>query len=136
MAAQPLKALDTNVVVRFLLNDDPRQGARAKRLFVRAESNGEPLLLTNPVLIELIWVLTAVYDFSRAEVLDALELLAGMPALCFESYDLVIALITRGRASKSDLADLLIGLSAAARGCETTVTFDRGLPATGLFERL
>lgn len=131
-----MRALDTNVVVRFLLNDDRRQGARAKRLLMRAESSGEPLLLTNPVLLELIRVLTAVYDFSRTEVLDALELLAGMPALCFESYDLVVSLITRGRDGRADLPDLLIGLWAAAQGCDSTVTFEKGLPATGLFERL
>ena len=131
-----MKALDTNVVVRFLLNDDARQGARAKRLLMRAEAAGESLMLTNPVLLELIWVLAAVYDFSRSEVLDALELLAGMPALCFESYDLVVALVTRGRAGKADLDDLLIGLCAAEQGCKATVTFDKGLLATGLFERL
>ncbi len=131
-----MKALDTNIVVRFLLNDDPRQGRRAKRLLMVAEAADEPLLLTNPVLLELLWVLAAVYDFSRDEVLDALELLAGMPALCFESYDLVVRLITRGRPGKADLADLLIGLWAAEQGCETTVTFEKGLPATGLFERL
>lgn len=129
-----MKALDTNVVVRFLLNDDPRQGARARRLLMAAEDKGEPLLLTNPVLLELIWVLTAVYDFSRTEVLDALELLAGMPALCFESYDVVVSLITRGRAGTTDVPDLLIGLWAAQRGCESTVTFEKRLPATGLFE--
>ena len=131
-----MKALDTNVVVRFLLNDDRHQAARAKRLLMQAESAGEPLLLTNPVLLELIWVLTAVYDFSRTEVLDALELLAGMPALCFESYDVVVALITRGRAGTTDLADLLIGVWATAQGCEATLTFEKGLPATGLFERV
>ncbi|MFQ5744710.1 MAG: PIN domain-containing protein [Acidobacteriota bacterium] len=131
-----MRALDTNVVVRFLLDDDRRQGRRAKRLLMRAEVAGEPLLLTNPVLLELIWVLIAVYDFSRDEALDALELLAGMPALCFESYDLLVRLITRGRAGKADLADLLIGLWAAEQSCQTTLTFEKGLPATGLFECL
>jgi len=129
-----LKALDTNVVVRFLLGDDPRQGARARRRLVEAEATGEPLLLSIPVMLELIWVLTAVYDFPRAEVLEALDLLAGMPALGFESYELVIELVRRGRAGNDDLPDLLIGLWAAERGCGSTLTFDKALPPTGLFE--
>ena len=131
-----MKALDTNVVVRFLVNDDARQGGRAKDLLVRAEKTGAPLLIIDPVLLELIWVLPAAYHFSRAEVLDALDLLTSMPALCFESYDRVVSLIARGRASKTDLDDLLIGLCAEAMGCETTVTFEKSLPRSGLFERL
>ncbi len=129
-----MKALDTNVVVRFLVNDDRRQAERAKELLLEAERSGRPLLLTDPVLLELMWVLNATYDFSRPEVIDVLELLSGMPALCFESYDLLIALITRGRRSNVDLPDLLIGLCAAAHGCDSTVTFEKNLPATGLFE--
>jgi predicted nucleic-acid-binding protein len=131
-----VKALDTNVLVRFLVNDDARQGARAKRLLVRAEEASEPLLVVDLVVLELIWVLQAAYGFTRSEVLDALELLAGMPALCFESYDRITSLIGRGRAGSADLDDVLIGLCACGRGCEATVTFEKGLLATGLFESL
>ncbi len=128
-----MKALDTNVIVRFLVNDDEGQAARAKRLLARAEAGGEPLLITDTVLLELMWVLSKTFRVRRRELLDGLELLAGMPALCFEDYELVIELIARGRASAADLPDLLIGLRAAALGCETTLTFEKGLPATGLF---
>ncbi len=129
-----MKALDTNVVVRFLVNDDRRQAEHAKKVLLAAERAGSPLLLTELVLLELMWVLRATYAFSRSEVIDVLELLAGMPALCFESYDLLIALIRRGRGSNIDLADLLIGLRAAAQGVESTVTFEKNLPTTRLFE--
>jgi predicted nucleic-acid-binding protein len=128
-----VKALDTNVIVRFLVNDDRRQGARAKRVLAHAESSGEPLLVTDLGLLELIWVLTRTYAFEREEALAALELLAGMPALCFEDHELVTELIARGRESAADLPDLLIGLRAAALGCDETLTFEKRLPATGLF---
>ena len=131
-----MKALDTNVLVRFLLNDDKTQGARANELFEDAEADGRTFQVTNPVLLELIWVLTAVYGFTRAEVLEALELIAGMPVLELESYDFTIQLITRGRSTGADLPDLFIGLWAAAKGCETTLTFEKGLVDTGLFERI
>lgn len=131
-----MNALDTNVIVRLLVNDDRRQGARAKAIFEAAESKGEAFLITVPVVLELIWVLSAVYDFSRAEVLDALELLAGMPVLEFESYERIIDLGALGRSTNADLADLLIGLAASEQRCQTTLTFEKGLEGTGLFERV
>jgi len=87
-------------------------------------------------VLELIWVLRAVYEFERAEVLDALELLSQMPILEFEDFDQVSQLIRIGRDTKADLPDLVIGLSGRARGCETTLTFEKGLEKTGLFERI
>lgn len=126
-------ALDTNVILRVLLGDDEEQGARAKRRLRRAETDNQPLLLTDLVLYELIWLLSKRYDFTRFEVLDALAVLAGMPALCFEEYELLTELIGRGRASSADLPDLFIGLRGAALGCESTLTFEKALPATGLF---
>ena len=84
----------------------------------------------------MLWVLSAVYDFTRVETVQALELLTQMPILEFENYELVQELIRLGRATKTDLPDLLIGLSGKSCGCEATLTFEKGLAATGLFERL
>ncbi len=131
-----MKALDTNIIIRFLINDDKTQGRRVKKVFEEAEESGQPFLLTTPVLLEMIWVLSAVYDFRRDEILHALELLTEMPILEFEEYDQIMQLIYLGRGTKADLSDLLIGLSGKIRGCETTLTFEKGLKQTGLFEQL
>ncbi len=93
-------------------------------------------MVTSPVLLELIWVLSAVYDFTRTEVTRALELLSQMPVLEFQDYDQVLDLIRLGTTSKSDLSDILIGLASRSCGCDTTLTFDKRLTTTGLFERL
>jgi predicted nucleic-acid-binding protein len=131
-----MKALDTNVIIRFLINDDKTQGRRVKKVFEEAEESGQSFLLTTPVVLEMIWVLSAVYDFTRDEVIHALELLTGMPMLEFEEYDQILQLIYLGQRTKADLPDLLIGLSGKVRGCETTLTFEKGLKQTGLFEQL
>jgi len=131
-----VRALDTNVIVRFLLNDDKAQGGRARLLLQDAESSGERLAITPPVVLETIWVLSAVYDFTRDETLRALELLLQMPVLEFDDYDSMQQLVRLGRNTRADLSDLLIGLASKARGCESTVTFEKGLEDTGLFERL
>ena len=131
-----MKALDTNVLVRFLVNDDKAQGRRVYRLFEQAETAADHFLITTPVILELLWVLSAVYDFTREELLHAIELLTQMPVLLFDDYDGMQQLIRLGRSTRADLPDLLIGLAGKANGCETTLTFERGLAQTGLFEQL
>lgn len=131
-----MKALDTNVIVRFLINDDKTQGRKARVLFENAERTGERYLICTPVLLETIWVLSAVYDLAREDVLHALELLSQIPILEFESYEDLLELVRLGTTTNADLPDLLIGLSGKAAGCESTLTFDKGLGPTGLFERL
>jgi len=131
-----MRALDTNVIVRILLNDDKAQAARAKALFEDAEKTGDRLMITTPAVLELLWVLSAVYDFTREETLRALELLLEMPVLEFDDYDGMQRLVRLGTKDKTDLPDLLIGIAGRARGCDITLTFERGLTGTGLFERL
>jgi predicted nucleic-acid-binding protein len=131
-----LKALDTNVIVRLLINDDKVQGRRAKAVLEKAEEESERYFLSLLVILETIWVLSAVYKLNRSEVLDALELLTQMPVLEIENDGTVQELLRMGRSGNADLPDLLIGLSAKARGCETTLTFEKGLETTTLFERI
>jgi len=131
-----MKALDTNVLVRFLVNDDKTQGHRVNTLFEQAEVAADQFLVTTPVVLELLWVLAAVYNFTREELLHAIELLTQMPILAFDDYDGIQQLVRLGRSSKADLPDLLIGLAGKSNGCETTVTFEKGLAQTGLFEQL
>jgi predicted nucleic-acid-binding protein len=123
-------------VVRLLVSDDKAQALRAKRILERAEVESERYFLSLLVILEAIWVLSAVYQLSRDEVLDALEMLTQMPVLKLESHEAVLELIRIGRSGNADLPDLLIGLSARTQGCETTLTFERGLEATTLFERI
>ena len=131
-----MKALDTNVLVRFLLADDKAQARRVRDIFEDAERTGDRFMVTSPVVLEMIWVLSAVYDFSREEVNRALELLSQMPILEFQDYDRILDLIRLGKTSKADLPDVFIGLVGRSSGCETTLTFDKRLAATGLFEQL
>ncbi|MFQ5737441.1 MAG: PIN domain-containing protein [Acidobacteriota bacterium] len=131
-----MKALDTNVILRFLLNDDRAQGLRVKKLFEASERSGARFEITWPVVLETVWVLSAVYEFQRSEILDALELLAQMPILEFEDYDRLLQLIRLGRGTRAHLPDLLIGIAAKSCGCEATLTFEKGLTKTGLFEQL
>ena len=131
-----MKALDTNILVRLLVNDDASQGAKAHALLLEAEQAQASFMVTTPVVLELIWVFSAVYEIGRKEIIDALENLLLLTVLEFEDYDRVRKLCTLAKSDTLDLADMLIGLSANDLDCKTTVTFDKRAAKSDLFELL
>jgi len=129
-----MNALDTNVLVRFLVKDDPAQAEKARKLLARAEARGETVMVTQPVLLELLWVLDAVYDVSREAILDTLELLLTTAVFDFQAREATQELLSLGRTTAIDLPDLLIGLSAWEAECESALTFDKRAARSELFE--
>jgi len=112
-----MRALDTNVVVRYLTGDDPAQAARA-----RAVIDAGPVFVSTTVLLECDWVLRSAYGFGGKEVAAALRAFAGLPCVSVESPAVLAEALDRA-ATGMDLADAL-HLGAAAR-CEAMLTFDR-----------
>ena len=118
-------AVDSNVIVRFLVRDDEKQSAVVYKHLKRAEAARERFFIPLAVLLETIWVLQSVYDKSRAQILDAIQDLRQMPVFEFERDEVVERVVSDGRTGKADLSDLLIAHSARASGCESGITFDK-----------
>ena len=131
-----MKALDTNVLVQFLVADDPSIATKVARMFAEADERHDPFLVTTLVLVETLWVLKARYRLSREDILDALEALIRMPALQFESPGRASELIRLGRSTRLGLGDALIGLCARDLGCESTLTLDKKAAECDLFEEI
>ena len=131
-----MKALDTNVLVRFLVRDDARQANLVRRVFNAAEKNSETLLVPLLVVLEVFWVLESVYEIPRNEILDAIHELILMPILEFESRSVILNAISQARKSRMDISDLLIAHSARDSGCESVLTFDKRASDSAPFERL
>lgn len=131
-----MKALDTNVLVRFLVCDDAPMTARTRHLFEQARDTAKPLLISNLVLLETFWVLGYSYGFSRKAIVEAVGRLLSLPSVTFESHDLVKELVHIGLASTLDLADILIGLQAKTIGADATLTFDKNAARSDLFEEV
>ena len=129
-------ALDTNILIRFLTQDDPKQAQLVYKRFKAAEGKRETLLVPLLVVLETIWVLESVYELARKEILEAFGDLMHMQILRFEKENVLQKLIVEGVGSKADLSDLLIALSAEALGCETVLTFDRKASKHALFSTL
>ncbi len=128
-----MKAIDTNVLVRFLVNDDEKQARKVYELFKQAEAEKKPLFISLTVLLELIWVLDSVYTISRKDILETISDLLLIPMLKFEHQPAVRLFVHASQGSTQELSDLLIAFSAQANGCDQVLTFDKKAPGCHLF---
>ena len=109
-------AIDTNVLIRFLVEDDPAENKRAAALFAAG-----PVFIPETVLMESEWVLRAAYGFAPGEIAEAFERLLGLAAVLVEDRAALLEVIGRFRAG-FDFADSLH--YARSRGSELK-TFDK-----------
>lgn len=117
--------LDTNVIVRYVMQDDPKQAEKASRL-VESLTPESPGFVPVVALVELVWVLSSCYDLTREQVAQALDALLRAKEIVLDRADHVAQALRTFRASTADFADCLIERTAAAAGCEKTMTFDTG----------
>ena len=131
-----MKALDTNVLVRFLVRDDKKQAEIVYRLFKRAESRNDPFFVPLLVVFETIWVLESVYEIPREEIRASLQKLLLMPILIFEAQSALQSTLSSAQTNKIDIANLLIAHSAKFSNCDGVLTFDKKASKFTLFEQL
>ncbi len=117
--------LDTNVLVRYVMQDDPKQSQKASRL-IESLTPEAPGFVPLVSLVELVWVLTSCYDLTRDQVGQALEGLLRAKEIVLDRAEQVSQALRTFGASSADFADCLIERTAAAAGCEKTMTFDAG----------
>jgi predicted nucleic-acid-binding protein len=119
-----MTGLDTNVVIRYLIHDDPTQTPAAVKL-VNSFTSEDPGFLSLIVVVETVWVLESSYSFSKQQIEEVLETLLKSRELRIERADLVVQALRTFQASRADFADCLIERCAHAAGCLLIYTFDR-----------
>ena len=117
--------LDTNVLVRYIAQDDAKQSLLATRL-IESLSADEPGYVSLVAVVELVWVLKGCYGSSRAEICAVLETLLRTQEIIVANADTVWKALRVFKAGKADFADCLIERSAQEAGCHHTVSFDSG----------
>lgn len=122
-----MRGLDTNVLVRFLVQDDKRQAEKAAAYIREATAHGESCFINDIVFCELVWVLEAAYNFDKKDISDVLEKILVTKQFEFELKDVLRQAVGDYAHGKGDLADYLIGRINHGHGCDRTATFDRGL---------
>jgi predicted nucleic-acid-binding protein len=131
-----VKALDTNIIVRFLTRDDVAQHAAVIRRFAQAKEVGEQFHVAAPVWTEAVWVLTRNYGIGREALLAALEAFSQLPVLDSASAEFLRHCLATAKTSRLELPDLIVGMAARDAGCEATLSFDKAAAKSDLFEIL
>jgi predicted nucleic-acid-binding protein len=120
-----MPSLDTNVLVRFLVQDDAAQLAAAKRLIRRCVTQGQTLFVPVTVFLELEWVLRSNFGFAKADILQTLSQLLSSAELSFESETAIEYALLRFRESNADFSDCVHTALAAQAGESPLWTFDK-----------
>ena len=120
-------ALDTNVLVRLVLQDDETQARAAERLVVRARREQTHLFVADVVWCELVWVLTRRAGLSRGDIAAALDQLLRTELIIVAAPAVIERSLAAYRKGKGDFADYLVREQARAIDAGDVVTFDRAL---------
>lgn len=120
-----MAALDTNVLVRYLVQDDPGQGELAARLISRGVRAGRPLFVPFTVLLELEWVLRSTFGFDKPAVLHTLSRLIGSFELQFQAESAVEIALAQYEHGAADFADCMHAALAGQAGEVPLWTFDK-----------
>ena len=126
--------IDTNVLVRYLAQDDPDQSAVATELFENRLSAAHRGFISIVAITETAWVLDRSYHLGGQEIAAAIERVLQADALVVENEQAVFTSMIALKEGRGSFADALIGALGAAAGCSCTVTFDRKALRLGEFE--
>jgi predicted nucleic-acid-binding protein len=117
--------VDTNVLVRYLAQDDPVQSAKATALIERRLTEQDPGFISVVAMAETVWVLERAYGLADADIAAAIERTLQVDALVVESEQEVFTAMVALKEGRGSFADALIGALGASAGCSHSLTFDR-----------
>jgi predicted nucleic-acid-binding protein len=124
--------LDTNVIIRYLTQDDKKQAAKANKLIDNELSASSPGFITLITLVEVVWVLESCYGQPKEKVIEIIHSLLTTKQLLLESADLAYMALKRFVAGGADFSDALIAVISENKGCETVATFDKKGKSVGM----
>ena len=116
--------LDTNILVRYLVQDDPGQAETATHLIESRCTPEDPAFISSLVLAELAWVLRGPYGYQRSQIAGALRQILRTVEFAFEEPAVAWAALAEFESGSAGFADYWIGHHNHARGCARTYTFD------------
>ena len=124
--------IDTNVLVRYIAQDDPVQSRRATALIERECSESNPGFVGLVVLAEVVWVAASCYSASRGEQCKIIRRILETRQLIVQEAETVWQALRLFEHGKADFADCLVERTATAAGCDRTVTFDKSAGTIGM----
>lgn len=116
--------LDTNLIVRYLTDDDPEQADAVEELF-RSYEKDTTFVINEVVLAELNWVLISVYNYSKANFIETINQIFNTRNITFSKPVLVKEACEIYAKNEADFSDCYLGVLNRNEDCETTFTFDK-----------
>lgn len=117
--------LDTNILVRYLTQDDPVQSAKATEILEHRLTEKNPGFVSVVAMVETVWVLDRAYSLTAQEIATAIERLLQVDVLAIENEQEVFTAMVVLKQGRGSFADALIAELGARVGCTRTLTFDR-----------
>ena len=117
--------LDTNVLLRYLVDDDPIQSRKAAELIERRATREDPGFVSLVSILEIVWVLGSLFKRSPAQIADHIEMILAADTLEVQNEQAVFEAAVALRNGSGTFEDALIGALGVWRGCSATLTFDR-----------
>jgi predicted nucleic-acid-binding protein len=128
--------LDTNILVRLLVEDDPEQVEKARGVLARCSATGERCFIPVPVLCEVLWVLRRAYKVPKAELVEVVRNLLREDLYALEHPESVSTALERFERGRGDFADYLIEARGRAHDSTVVLTFDQGMEGEAGFQVL
>lgn len=125
--------IDTNVLVRYLTQDDAIQARKVDAFLEAVVEEGSRLRVDDIVLCEVVWVLRAAYRLGKPMIVAALDRVLGTAIFSFDDRELLRGALADYLDGPGDFSDYVIGRRNARAGCEHTATFDRQLSGASSF---
>ncbi|HEX6770725.1 MAG TPA: type II toxin-antitoxin system VapC family toxin [Acidobacteriaceae bacterium] len=126
--------LDTNVLVRYLAQDDALQSARARRIFECHLTEECPGFISLVTMVETVWVLDRAYGLSGAQIAQTIERILQADTLVVQNEQEVFTAMIALKTGSARFADALIGALGEWAGCSATLTFDRKAARPSTFQ--
>lgn len=124
--------LDTNVLVRYLTQDNAKQAAKTNKLIEKTLTTQNPGSITLITLVEIVWVLESCYEQKKDGILDVIHALLTTRQLRIERADMVYLASKRYTTGQADFSDALITVISENDGCDSIVTFDKKAVSVGM----
>ena len=117
--------LDSNVVIRYLVQDDEAQAGKANRFIEKELTLESPGFINHITLCEIAWVLKRCYGVTKPELVNILEGLLTTKQLLIENIEVAWKALRAFEAGNGDFSDALTAYSNRLQGCDCSATFDK-----------
>jgi predicted nucleic-acid-binding protein len=120
-----LIGIDTNILVRYITQDDKIQSEIATKFIENYCSNGNKIFINHLVICELVWVLKKCYKLSKPKTINIIQHILQISQFSIENPQIIWQTLTDYKKGSADFADYVVGRTNIYNNCEETITFDK-----------